>query len=300
MKVDAFLHYLEYEKRFSEHTITAYRKDLEQFRDFMRDAAGIEAIGEVRHTHIRSFMVELISLGRHARTVNRNLSTLKAYCRFLVRKGVLTEDPTLKVTAPKVPKRLFGALRQEETEALFSKITFPEGYEGLRDRLLLELLYATGIRRSELIQLEIGDVDFEQQQLLIRGKGRKERLVPASRPLLKQVEQFLCLRAELPGAGSQAVLLLTGKGNPMYPKLVYNIVRKYLAVVSPNEKLGPHALRHTFATHLSENGAELNAIQALLGHSSLASTQIYTHNTIERLRAVYEQAHPKAKGKEPS
>ncbi len=300
MKVDAFLHYLEFEKRFSNHTIAAYRKDLAQFSDFMRDTAGIESIGEVRHTHIRSFMVELISLGRHARTVNRKLSAIKAYCRFLARKGVLAEDPTLKVTAPKAPKRLLGALRQEETAQLFTKVAFPEGYEGARDRLLLELLYATGMRRSELIQLETGDVDYEQQRLLIRGKGQKERLVPVARPLLEQITQFLSLRVELPGAGSQTALLLTGKGKPMYPKLVYNIVRKYLAAVSPNEKLGPHALRHSFATHLSENGAELNAIKALLGHSSLASTQIYTHNTIERLRAVYEQAHPKAKGKEKS
>lgn len=298
MKFKSFFQYLEFEKRFSAHTITAYRKDLSQFKGFLVDSLGIDAMKEVRHSHIRSFMVSLITQGRQARTVNRKLSTIKAYYRFLLRRGHLEEDPTLKVSAPKLPKRLPGAVREEALDTLFQKVKFPEGYEGQRDRLVLEVLYATGMRRSELLELRVGDFNWASQEILIRGKGGKERLMPIGRSLVEEVQQFLKARAELPHADQQQTLLLTAKGKPMYPKLVYNIVRKYLSVVSPDERLGPHALRHSFATHLSEHGAELNAIKALLGHSSLASTQIYTHNSVERLRAVYQQAHPNAKHKD--
>lgn len=298
MKLESFFQYLEFEKRFSAHTITAYRKDLQQFRNYLMENLGIEDMGEVKHSHIRSFMVSLITEGRQSRTVNRKLSTIKAYCRFLLRQGDLKDDPTLKVSAPKLPKRLPGAVRKEALEVLFSQVTFQEDYEGRRDRLVLELLYATGMRRSELLELRLSDFNWAQQQILIRGKGGKERLVPVGRSLLQEVEQFMKLRSELQNAEQHDVLLLTAKGKPMYPKLIYNIVRKYLSVVSPDERLGPHSLRHSFATHLSENGAELNAIKALLGHSSLASTQVYTHNSVERLRAVYQQAHPNAKRKD--
>ncbi|MEQ8702307.1 MAG: tyrosine-type recombinase/integrase [Phaeodactylibacter sp.] len=298
MKLTPFFQYLEFEKRFSAHTITAYRKDLMQFQQYLSHTLGIDDMGEVRHSHIRSFMVSLITEGRKARTVNRKLSTIKAYFRFLLRKGDMKEDPTLKVSAPKLPKRLPGAVRKEALDTLFSKVQFPDGYEGSRDRLILEILYATGMRRSELIALRVGDFNWAQQEILIRGKGGKERLVPVGRSLIHEVEQFLKWRSELPEAAEEQTLLLTAKGKPMYPKLVYNIVRKYLSVVSPDERLGPHSLRHSFATHLSENGAELNAIKALLGHSSLASTQVYTHNSVERLRAVYQQAHPSAKSKD--
>lgn len=298
MKLESFFQYLEFEKRFSIHTITAYRKDLLQFKAYLSTALGIEQMQEVRHSHIRSFMVELITEGREARTVNRKLSTIKAYYRFLLRRGHLAEDPTLKVSAPKLPKRLPGAVRKEALQTLFSKVKFPEDYEGKRDRLILELLYATGMRRSELIALRPEDFNWAQQEVLIRGKGGKERLVPIGKSLVLEVQDFLKWREELSGAAQQKQLLLTAKGKPLYPKLVYNIVRKYLSAVSPDERLGPHALRHSFATHLSENGAELNAIKALLGHSSLASTQVYTHNSAERLRAVYQQAHPNAKGED--
>jgi|AntRauTorckE5430_2_1112549.scaffolds.fasta_scaffold03291_3 integrase/recombinase XerC len=298
MKLESFFQYLEFEKRFSAHTITAYRNDLQQFRNYLMENLSIEDMGEVKHSHIRSFMVSLITEGRQARTVNRKLSTIKAYCRFLLRQGDLKDDPTLKVSAPKLPKRLPGAVRKEALEVLFSQVTFQEGYEGRRDRLVLELLYATGMRRSELLELRLSDFNWAQQQILIRGKGGKERLVPVGRSLIQEVEQFMKLRSELQNAEQQDVLFLTVKGKPMYPKLIYNIVRKYLSVVSPDERLGPHSLRHSFATHLSENGAELNAIKALLGHSSLASTQVYTHNSVERLRAVYQQAHPNAKRKD--
>ena len=300
MKLDAFFNHLEFEKRFSVHTITAYRKDLLQFQEYLNSALGIAQMAEVKHSHIRSFMVSLITDGRAARTVNRKLSTIKAYFRFLLRRGYLQEDPTLKVSAPKLPKRLPGAVRKDALSVLFDKVAFPEDVTGQQDRLVLELLYATGIRRSELIDLKINDFNWAQQEVLIRGKGGKERLIPVGKELIEKVKQFLQLRKDIPNANREERLFLTSKGKPMYPKYVYSLVRKYLSVVSPDERLGPHALRHSFATHLSENGAELNAIKALLGHSSLASTQVYTHNSIERLRAVYQQAHPNAKDKDSS
>ncbi len=293
MKVASFLQYLEYEKRFSPHTITAYRKDLQQFMAYLEEECGNVKMPEVKHHHIRSFIVHLITLGRQPRTVTRKLSTIKAYFRFLLKRQLLSEDPSLRVSAPKLPKRLPASLSQEALQRLFEDIHFDDGFEQQRDRMILLLLYSTGMRRSELIGLQLEDLDFERQRLLVRGKGNKERLIPLGPAVLSELQSYIRLRAEQCSGGSQAVFL-SNQCKPMYPKLVYNIVSKYLATVSNNERRGPHALRHSFATHLSENGAELNAIKALLGHSSLASTQIYTHNSIERLRQVYQQAHPSA------
>ena len=293
MKKASFLRYLTYEKRFSQHTIKAYSKDLDQFLGYAEKECGLSSVAEATHHHIRSYIVHLIGEGRQARTVNRKLSTLKAYFRFLLKRGHLKADPTLKVTAPKLPKRLPVVIQKDALQDLFTKITFSADYEGQRDRIMLELLYATGMRRSELIQLNVADLDLAKRQLLVRGKGSKERLLPFSQQLGGQLQAYLKLR-QATFQTADGALMLTAKGNPLYPKLVYNIVRRYLSAVSSSQQRGPHALRHSFATHLSENGAELNAIKALLGHSSLASTQIYTHNSIERLRQVYQQAHPSA------
>ncbi|MCB0547602.1 MAG: tyrosine-type recombinase/integrase [Phaeodactylibacter sp.] len=294
MREKSFLQYLQYEKRFSPNTITAYRKDLEQFLQFIEQEMCLTSVTEVGHSHIRSWIVHLIGLGQSARTANRKLSTLKAYFRFLIRRNHLTSDPTAKVSAPKVGKRLPGSLKESELGQLFQQVEFESGYSGSRDRMILELLYATGMRRSEAIALELKDIDFQSLQLRIMGKGSKERLVPISRGLAGNLQAYLSDRSDaFPDSGA-AWLFLTDKGRQLYPKLIYNIVYKYLSMVASNERRGPHALRHSFATHLSENGADLNAIKALLGHSSLASTQIYTHNSIERLKQVYNKAHPKA------
>ena len=294
MSETSFLQYLQYEKRFSPNTLTAYRKDLEQFLQFIREEMGLTSVSEVGHSHIRSWMVHLISHGYSARTANRKLSTLKAYFRFLIRRNYLAADPTAKVSAPKTGKRLPGSLKKSELERLFQQIEFEGGYSGARGRMILELLYATGIRRSEAIGLEVKDIDFHSLQIRILGKGGKERLAPISRPLADNLEAYLLDRNQAFPGLEHTRLFLTDKGKPLYPKLMYNIVHKYLSMVTSNGMRGPHALRHSFATHLSENGADLNAIKALLGHSSLASTQVYTHNSIERLRQVYNKAHPKA------
>lgn len=294
MREKSFLQYLQYEKRFSPNTLTAYRKDLEQFLQFIREEMSLTSVEEVGHSHIRSWMVHLISQGCSPRTANRKLSTLKAYFRFLIRRDHLSADPTAKVSAPKAGKRLPGSLKKSELDQLFQHVEFEEGYSGARDRMILELLYATGMRRSEAIALEINDIDFHSLQARITGKGNKERLTPISRAMADSLKAYLlCREQAFPQAGYSR-LFLTDKGKPLYPKLIYNIVHKYLSVVTSNGRRGPHALRHSFATHLSENGAGLNAIKELLGHSSLASTQVYTHNSIERLKQVYNKAHPKA------
>jgi integrase/recombinase XerC len=294
MREGLFLRYIQYEKRFSPHTILAYSNDLRQFLVYIQQEFGLTSEEEVGHSHIRAWMVQLISAGHSPRTVNRKLSTLKAFFKFLVQRQYLSSNPTAKATAPKTGKRLPAALKTSELEHLFTHVAFEEGYIGSRDRLLLELLYATGIRRAEAISLKCSDIDLGRLQVKIIGKGSKERLIPISRNLGQALEAYLAEREQAFPASPVNGLFLTGLGKPMYPKLVYDIVRKYLSAVTDNEKKGPHALRHSFATHLSENGAPLNAIKALLGHSSLASTQVYMHNSIERLRQVYQMAHPKS------
>ena len=292
MSATSFLHYIKYEKRFSPHTVTAYSKDLEQFLYYIKEECGIDSVEAVEHTHIRGWLVYLISQGRSARTANRKLSTLKAYFKFLVRRQHLASDPTAKASAPKVGKRLPAALKKTELGHLFNHISFEEGYPGSRNRMLLELLYSTGMRRSEAIRLRVEDVDLGRMVVLVHGKGGKDRLIPISRELAENLQAYLLEREQAFPTGG--FLFLTEKGAPLYPKLVYNIVHKYLSMVTSNEQRGPHVLRHSFATHLSENGASLEAIKALLGHASLASTQVYTHNSIERLQQVYQKAHPKA------
>ncbi|MCB9292411.1 MAG: tyrosine-type recombinase/integrase [Lewinellaceae bacterium] len=294
MREKSFLQYLQFEKRFSQNTLTAYRKDLEQFLHFIQEELGLASVEEVGHFHIRSWIVHLMTQGRSSRTANRKLSTLKAYFKFLIRRNYLQADPTAKVSAPKAGKRLPGSLRKSELGQLFQQVEFEGGYTGARDRMILELLYATGMRRSEAMALELKDIDFDSLQVRIMGKGSKERLVPASPALADNIKAYLEEREQAFPAADCPKLFLTGKGKPIYPKLMYNIVHKYLSLVTNNSRRGPHALRHSFATHLSENGAGLDAIKALLGHSSLASTQVYTHNSIERLRQIYRDAHPKA------
>lgn len=297
MKKEAFLQYLQYEKRFSAHTITAYRKDLEQFLVFIKDNNGLTSTKEVRHFHIRSWVVELLSNEISPRSINRKLSTLKTYFRFLLKRKHLQHNPMLKVVAPKAGKKLPAAAHVAELRYLFQELSFSDDHSGQRDRLILELLYTTGLRRAELINLKIKDIAFPEAQLRVLGKRNKERLVPIARGLIDKIKNYIQLRHTTFPDCSTDRLLLTDRGVPLYPKLVYNIVKRYLSLVTTIEQRSPHVLRHSFATHLSENGADLNAIKALLGHANLAATQVYMHNSIEKLKKVYQQAHPKAKTK---
>lgn len=246
----------------------------------------------VNHGMIRSWLVNLVEKSISTRSVNRKLTVLKSYYRFLLREGVVEENPIRKLNPPRTSKRLPVFIEKESIEQLFDKIEFEPGYPGLRNRLILEMFYATGMRLSELVNLKNADIDFYYHTIKVLGKRNKERLIPFSGRFELVLRHYL--DEKLSCFGDNNVLFLTDKGKPVYPKLIYLIVNRYLRIVTTIEKKSPHVMRHTFATHLLNNGAELNAVKELLGHASLAATQVYTHNTIEKLKLVYNQAHPKA------
>lgn len=288
-----FSDYITYEKRYSPHTALAYHTDMAQFIAFASETFQVTSAEAVTHVHVRSWAVRLMQEGVSPRSVNRKLSCLKSYFRFLLKRQLLQHNPMLKVTGPRMPRRLPNHLLEEQV-ALWDQLPYPERYRNICERLVLEVLYQTGIRRSELISLRIEDVDLKSGQMRIFGKGKKIRLVPFGAALRQQLTSFLALReAEFPDS-SENSLFLTEKGAPLYAKWVYLAVRKYTSMVTTAEKRGPHMLRHSFATHLSDHGADLHAIKSLLGHANLAATQIYTHNSVEKLRKVYDAAHPKS------
>ena len=299
MEYQRFLEYLSYEKRFSPHTVTAYKTDLKQFSTYLQQQYGLQDWNEVRALYIRSWVVSLLDAGQTERTINRKLSSLKTFFKFLLRREVISDNPMVKVQAPKVGKRLPAFVRQENMEQLMNgAIQFPPSFEGVRDQTILQLFYTTGIRRAELLDLSTDSINWASGQLKVKGKGGKERLIPLLPELQAQLRAYLEVRGETWAESTEEALFLTNKGTRVYPKYVYNIVQRYLAQVTTLEKKSPHVLRHSFATHLANNGADLNAIKELLGHSSLAATQVYTHNSIERLKDVYQQAHPRGKKKD--
>ncbi len=290
-----FLDYLREERRYSGHTIDAYRVDVRQFIDYIEGAYELEEPESVKHTFIRSWMVHLIERGIGAKTINRKISALRAYFNFLVKTERISANPTAKVISPKIPKRLPKFLQESEMEALLAPEHFEDNPFGHRDRMILLLLYHTGVRRAELIDLKYTDIDLQRMNLKVLGKGGKERIIPFGTNLLREMERYTKIRNHTWGTAIP-YFCLSDKGNKLTPKIVYNIVRKHLARVSTISMKSPHLLRHSFATHLSNNGADLNAVKELLGHANLAATQIYTHNSIERLKEVYRLAHPKGDG----
>ena len=294
MQISTFVQYLKFEKRFSPYTITAYHSDLKQFQGYIENQYEISNIKEVKHVHVRSWIVSLMQNNISTRSVNRKLSSLKSYFKFLNKRAVLSFNPTLKVLPPKTKKSLPSFIRSTEISELFSEEFFDSTYMGIRDKAILETLYLTGIRRSELIGLKIEDVDLDRKNLKVMGKGKKARIVPISSSLKSTLELYL-LHHRKEFSTNKGYMFLTEKGLKLYPKLVYNIVVKYLSLITKAEKKSPHVLRHSFATHILENGAELNLVKELLGHISLAATQIYTHNSVEKMKSIYLLAHPKAK-----
>lgn len=297
---ERFLDYLRYEKRFSPHTLTAYESDMSQFVEFLQKTYDLSNPGEIQHTHVRSWMVDLMERGNVPRSINRKLSCLKSFFKYLRKQGEITTNPMLKVISPKTGKRLPVFVPEKAMSLLFEKVDFGEGHAGLRNRLVMEVFYCTGIRKSELVGLKTADVDFSTNHIKVYGKGGKERLIPVARHLAELLRQYIELRRVLYPGNEVANLILSDKGKPLTASNVYSLVKRYLSMVTTVEKRSPHVLRHSFATHLSNSGADLNAIKELLGHSSLASTQVYTHNSIEKLKKVYLQAHPKAeKSTEP-
>ena len=293
MYLASFLKYLEFEKRYSPHTIISYQNDIQQFDAFLSIQYNSQDWKEVSPGMVRSWMVQLAESGMANRSINRKLSALQTFVKYLMKRNYLDKNPLRKVVSPKVGKRLPAYIQEGQMKTLLDEVQFPEDFTGRRDRLIIELLYGTGMRRSELLGLQDQDIDLEKLTLKVLGKGAKERIIPFGAELRQQIELYRDARNSLERLESNS-LLVTPDGKPVYPKLIYNVVRKYLSVVSTLDKRSPHVLRHSFATHLANQGAELNAIKELLGHANLSATQIYTHNSIEQLRKVYEAAHPKS------
>lgn len=289
----SFFSYLSLEKRFSAHTLKAYRSDLESFIAHIVEHQCLTSSAEVRHLHVRSWIVAQMEAGQSPRSINRRLSCLKTYFRFLKKRGQIGKDPMKKVVSPRTGKRLPVFVQEHQMHALFTHVDFQEDYGGQQHRLILELLYATGVRRSEASHLKVSDIDFSRKVLRVRGKGDKERQLPVADYLSNLLENFIALRSETFPSTQEPWLFLNRKGERLIPESIYRIVRNNLSLVTTAEQRSPHVLRHSFATHLSNRGAELNAIKELLGHASLAATQVYTHNSIERLKEIYEKAHPK-------
>jgi integrase/recombinase XerC len=294
MMVEGFLKYLQYEKRFSVHTIDAYKVDLEQFSVFLQSQYEIVEPAIIQHIHIRSWAVSLMEQKYSASSIRRKLSTLKSYFRFLQREQVITRSPMLQVSLPKLGKRLPSVVPEQYLEQMLNAIDPADDYEKFRNQLVVELCYLTGMRRGELLNLKVSDLNLSAFTIKVLGKGNKERLIPISHATATLLRQYLDLRQQTFPNTLELALLLTKDGKAAYPKLIYRIVKEALSTITTQEKRSPHVLRHSFATHLSDHGADLNAIKELLGHSSLAATQIYTHHSIERLKKIYQQAHPKS------
>ena len=292
--ISSFLRYLEFEKRYSKHTLTSYRNDLNQFHHFLEQSVVPVSLDQAQHQHIRAWLIDLVQSGLSPVSVNRKIATLRSYYKYAVRNKSVKLDPTSRVRILKTGKSLPVFAKELELNKILDHMVFEEGFKGLRDQLVLEFLYATGARLSELVNLLEADIDKDQFQVKVLGKRNKQRIIPVPRPLIPLISNYQDQkRKEFPDNYSR-YLIVNNKGGQSYPMLIYRIVNKALNSIRSLEKQSPHILRHTFATHLLNKGAELNAVKELLGHSSLAATQVYTHNSIERLKQVFDQSHPKA------
>ena len=291
MPFSEFLSYLKNEKRYSTHTIKAYENDLDQFAAYLREVYDEANPLKTIPSALRSWVVSLLDEGVTARSVNRKISTLKSYYKFHKRQGDIESLPTAQLQSPKQKKQLPAFLKESEMDRLLDQFNFEEGFPGLRDRILIELLYSSGMRLSELIGLRLNDVDLSAQNVKVLGKRNKERIIPLHQGIIDLLNTYMDQRAAV-AQGNQ--LIVTDKGKKIYPKFVYRKVNYYLSQVTSLGKKSPHVLRHTFATHMLNNGADLNTIKEILGHANLSATQVYTHNSIEKLKNIYKQAHPRA------
>ncbi|MBO0933693.1 tyrosine-type recombinase/integrase [Fibrella aquatilis] len=294
-----FLQHIRYEKRLSHHTLVAYENDLLQFTEFLAEQHSGTPPEQADHVLVRSWIVHLVESGLDKSTVNRKIATLRAFFGFLLRRKVITIDPMQKVVALKMSKKLPTFVEEKPMATLLDDIDFPDDFIGLRDKLVLELLYGTGIRLSELTGLKTSDVNLYNRTIMVLGKRNKHRLVPLTPPLVTLIGQYQHQKSQFfDNKADDSVLIVSDKGIAAYPVLIQRIVKKYLTLVTTLEKKSPHVLRHSFATHLLNRGADLNAIKDLLGHSSLAATQIYTHTSLAKLKDAHTQAHPKGGKKE--
>ena len=292
--MEAFFDFLRFERRYSRHTMLSYQTDLGQFASFLQAKYELTDAAEATHSLIRDWVVSLMEQDLDPRTVNRKIACLRSYYKFLLRAGRVASNPMLRVKAPKMAKKLPEFVPEEALNGLLNSFEFGDDFAGQRDQLVLEMLYGTGIRLSELIGIHPDDLSLAGGTVRVTGKGNKQRLVPLNPSLRRVLERYHTARARAFGA-APGPLLLTDKGEPLYEKLVYRTVKKYLSQITTSAaQQHPHALRHAFATHLLGKGADLNAIKELLGHASLAATQVYTHLSVERLKSVFDQAHPRA------
>lgn len=292
--MDLFFKYLQYEKRYSPHTLTSYYTDLGQFSQYLSEVYQITDPAEADHTIIRSWLLTLVQNNIKPRSINRKIACLRSYYKFLLAQQRVQVNPMLRIKAPKATKKLPAFVHEEPFNNLLDTFEFEENFEGQRDRLILEFLYGTGIRLAELTGIEHTDIELRAKTVRVLGKGNKERIVPLNDSLLHSIDTYLQYKKSEFDNNHSGKLLVTNKARPLYPKFVYRVVKKYINMITTSEHSSPHTLRHSFATHLLNKGADLNAIKDLLGHASLAATQVYTHNSIDKLKSIFEKAHPKA------
>lgn len=292
--ISDYLHYLSFQKRYSPHTIISYQTDLQHFFDYAAKEYEILLLEDIQTNFVRSWLASLKEAKMESRSINRKISALRSFYKYHLKKGIVTVSPLATIHAAKIKKRLPQFVAEKDIKLLFEHVEFTPDWNGKTDRLICALLYNTGMRKAELIAIQEGDVDTGNGYLKILGKGGKERLVPLSNEMIKIIDEYTKDKLTDLKMPDTKFLLVNSNGRQLYPKYIYNTVHKYLGVVTTIYKKSPHILRHSFATHLMNNGADINAVKELLGHSSLAATQVYTHNTIEKLKEVHKKAHPKA------
>ncbi|MEN1784991.1 MAG: tyrosine-type recombinase/integrase [Bacteroidota bacterium] len=293
--MDAFIAYLQLEKQCAANTVKAYSNDVNAFKAYLEHAQVTLEVHEVDYDHIRAWVISLVEEGVSNRTVNRKIAALRSYYRFLQNIGEIEKNPLAKHRALKTEKKVQIPFSKNEMETVLEEIEYTADFSGLRDKLLIELLYATGIRRAELIGICLSDINVAGQTLKVHGKRNKERIVPLIPAVIQTLEAYLNLRGQAKNTQDIPYLLLTDSGHKLYETFVYRTINKYLSKASVKLKKSPHMMRHTFATHLLDMGADLNAVKELLGHASLASTQVYTHSSIAQLKKVHAAAHPRNK-----
>ncbi len=295
--IGEFIDYLKFEKRYSPHTINGYLLGLEQFTDYLFTTFDIKELvpAEITPAIIRSWLASLKNEeGNSSKTINMKISVLRSFFKYQLRQGRVEATPMTNMVAPKIPKRLPVYVEEADIDTLLTSVEFPDSWQGRTDKLLLKVFYSTGVRRSELVGLKESQLNRSGNSLKVLGKGNKERVIPVSQELVKDMNGYLQEKRARFEKADMVHFFVNEKGRALYPGYVHRVVTKYLQQVTTVGKKSPHVLRHSFATHLTNNGADLNAVKELLGHSSLAATQIYTHNTIEKLKEVYKKAHPKA------